>query len=144
MTQYRSRSRLSVRGRQGPISHRNGYSAHRPVCPAGSSQIGAGTGIIGHSTRHETPGRPGWRDNMKWKVNGKVRLNQNNRAIFSGDFTEDEVETIATFLEKSKDTFRLVGLLNLIAETLKEIRPQVTDRHKEIIDRLLEIKDALV
>ncbi len=81
---------------------------------------------------------------MKWKVNGKVRLNQNNRAIFSGDFTEDEVETIATFLEKSKDTFRLVGLLNLIAETLKEIRPQVTDRHKEIIDRLLEIKDALV
>lgn len=81
---------------------------------------------------------------MKWKVNGKVRLNQNNRAIFSGDFTEDEVETIATFLEKSKDTFRLVGLLNLIAETLKEIRPQVTDRHKEIIDRLLEIKDDLV
>ncbi len=81
---------------------------------------------------------------MKWKVNGKVRLNQNNRAIFSGDFTEDEVEIIADILEKSKDTFRLVGLLNLIAETLKEIRPQVTDRHKEIIDRLLEIKDDLV
>ena len=144
MTQYRSRSRLSVRGRQGPISPRNGYSAHRPVCPAGRGQIGAVMGIIGHSTRHETPGRPGRRDNMKLKVNQKVRLNQNHRAIFSGDFTEDEFEIIADILENSKDTFRLVGLLNLIEETLKEIRPQVTDRHKEIIDRLLEIKDDLV
>lgn len=81
---------------------------------------------------------------MKLKVNQKVRLNQNHRAIFSGDFTEDEFEIIADILENSKDTFRLVGLLNLIEETLKEIRPQVTDRHKEIIDRLLEIKDDLV
>lgn len=65
MTQYRSQSRLSVRGRQGPISPRNGYSAHRPDCPTGRGQIGAGIGIIGHPTRHEPPERPGQRDTIR-------------------------------------------------------------------------------
>lgn len=78
------------------------------------------------------------------KVNKQVKLNTNKRAVFTGNFSEEEIEIIADILENSKDTFRLVGLLNLIEETLKEIRPQVTDRHKEIIDRFLEIKDDLV
>lgn len=142
MTQYRSQSRLSVRGRQGPISPRNGYSAHRPDCPAGRGQIGAGTGIIGPPTRHEPPERPGQRDTMKLKK--QVKLTTNKRAVFSGDFSEEQIKIIADILERSEDTFRLVGLLNLMEEAFKDIRPQVTDSNKRIIDQLLELKDALV
>lgn len=142
MTQYRSQSRLSVRGRQGPISPRNGYSAHRPDCPAGRGQIGAGMGIIGHPTRHEPPERPGRRDTMKLKK--QVKLTTNKRAVFSGDFSEEQIKIIADILERSEDTFRLVGLLNLMEDVLREVYPKLPREDQLKIHQLLELKDALV
>lgn len=81
---------------------------------------------------------------MKLKVNKKVRLSQNNRASFLGDFTEDELETTADILEKIKDTFRLIGLLNLIEDVLREVYPKLPREDQLKIHQLLELKDALV
>lgn len=129
-------------GRQGPISPRNGYSAHRPDCPAGRGQIGAGMGIIGHPTRHEPPERPGRRDTMKLKK--QVKLTTNKRAVFSGDFSEEQIKIIADILERSEDTFRLVGLLNLMEDVLREVYPKLPREDQLKIHQLLELKDALV
>lgn len=81
---------------------------------------------------------------MKLKVNKKVRLSQNNRASFLGDFTEDELETTADILEKIKDTFRLIGLLNLIEDVLREVYPKLPREDQLKIHQLLELKDGLV
>lgn len=78
------------------------------------------------------------------KLKKIVKLTTNKRAVFSGDFSEEQIKIIADILKKSEDTFRLVGLLNLMEEFLKGIQTQVTEHDQKIIGQLLELKDALV
>lgn len=78
------------------------------------------------------------------KLKKQVKLTTNKRAVFSGDFSEEQIKIIADILERSEDTFRLVGLLNLMEDVLRGIHPKLSIEDQMNIDQLLELKDALV
>lgn len=78
------------------------------------------------------------------KLKKQVKLTTNKRAVFSGDFSEEQIKIIADILERSEDTFRLVGLLNLMEDVLREVYPKLPREDQLKIHQLLELKDALV
>lgn len=78
------------------------------------------------------------------KLKKIVKLTTNKRAVFSGDFSEEQIKIIADILERSEDTFRLVGLLNLMEDVLREVYPKLPREDQLKIHQLLELKDALV
>ena len=78
------------------------------------------------------------------KLKKIVKLTTNKRAVFSGDFSEEQIKIIADILERSEDTFRLVGLLNLMEDVLRGIHPKLSIEDQMNIDQLLELKDDLV
>ena len=78
------------------------------------------------------------------KLKKQVKLTTNKRAVFSGDFSEEQIKIIADILERSEDTFRLVGLLNLIEDVLREVYPKLPREDQLKIHQLLELKDDLV
>ena len=78
------------------------------------------------------------------KLKKIVKLTTNKRAVFSGDFSEEQIKIIADILERSEDTFRLAGLLNLMEDVLRGIHPKLSIEDQMNIDQLLELKDDLV